>query len=167
MSSSRCFRCVELIVKMPKADRGCQSGSSESPGDVRFGALVRRAGEHPVGGPDLDEPAEVEERRRSDTRAACCKLCVTMMIVSSRLSSYSSSSTFCVAIGSSALAGSSSSRHLGLVGQRARDAQPLLLPAGEPKRALAQPILHFVPQRRAPERRLDDRVEIASGCECR
>ena len=51
-------------------------------------------------------------------------------------------------------------QHFRLVRQRPRDAQPLLLAARQPERALAQPVLHFVPQRRAPQRRLDDRVEV-------
>ena len=44
---------------------------------------------------------------RCDTRAACCMLCVTMTIVRSSRSSDTRSSIFAVAIGSSALAGSS------------------------------------------------------------
>ena len=42
--------------------------------------------------------------------------------------------------------------HLGLDRQRAGDAEPLLLAAGQPDRAVAQPVLDLVPQRGAPER---------------
>ena len=90
-----------------------------------------------------------------------------MMIVSSRLSSYSSSSTFCVAIGIERARRLVEQQHFGLVRERARDAQPLLLSARETERALAQTILHLVPQRGAAQRRFDDRVEVARDCECR
>ena len=59
-----------------------------------------------------------------------------MTIVSSGFSSYSSSSIFCVAIGSSALARLVEQQHLRLVGERARDAQALLLAAGQAERAV-------------------------------
>ena len=63
----------------------------------------------------------------------------------------------CVAIGSSADAGSSISRIFGLDRQRARDAQPLLLAARERQRRLVQPVLHFVPDRRRLQALLDPR----------
>src|SRR6476661_6317677 len=42
---------------------GLPWGSSESPGDVRLGALLARAGEQALGVFHLDELAEVEEGR--------------------------------------------------------------------------------------------------------
>ena len=58
----------------------------------------------------------------------------------------------CVAIGSSADAGSSINSTSGFDGERPRDAQPLLLPAGERERRVVQPVLHFFPQRRRLQR---------------
>ena len=52
-------------------------------------------------------------------------------------------------------------QHLGLDGQRAGDAQTLLLAAGQPDRAIAQPILDLVPQGGAAECFLDDLVHAA------
>ena len=54
------LECRELVVKMAKAGSlraaATARASSEPPGDVRLGALVRRAGEHAVGRSHLDEP---------------------------------------------------------------------------------------------------------------
>ena len=157
MSSRRCLSCAELIVKMAEADRRwLRSGSSESPGDVRLGALVRRAREHAVGRPDLDEPSEVEECGRvgdarrllqvvrdDDDRQLALQLVQQLLDL---------------------LRGDRIERarrlveqqDFWLVGQRARDAEPLLLAAGEPERALAQtdPSLRpTAPRAAAPTRR--------------
>jgi hypothetical protein len=70
-----------------------------------------------------------------------------------------SSSIFAVVTGSSAEQGSSSKQHFGIDGQRARDAQTLLLAAGKRKRRFVQVILHFVPQRGAAQAVLDEIVE--------
>ena len=66
----------------------------------------------------------------------------------------------CVAIGSSAEAGSSISRISGSDGQRARDAQPLLLAARERQRRLVQPVLDLVPERGLPQALLDALVQL-------
>src|SRR5262249_24626154 len=50
--------------------------------------------------------------------------------------------------------------HLRLDRDRARDAQPLLLAAGERERALLEPVLHLLPERCAGQRLLDALVEI-------
>ena len=71
---------------------------------------------------------------KSDTRAACCMLCVTIRIVTRWRSSVISSSIFAVAIGSSAEVGSSNSRISGSRRERARDAEPLHLSAGQRQR---------------------------------
>ena len=52
-------------------------------------------------------------------------------------------------------------QHLGLHRQRARDAEALLLAAGEAQRALVQAILDLVPERRLRQRPLDARVDLA------
>ena len=54
-------------------------------------------------------------------------------------------------------------QHLRVVRQRPGDAEALLLPARKPDGRVAEPILDLVPQRRAPERRLHDPVELARG----
>src|ERR1041384_8285303 len=43
-------------------------------------------------------------------------------------------------------------QHLGLVGERPGDAQPLLLPAGEPGAGFVEAVFHFIPQRRVAQR---------------
>ncbi len=50
--------------------------------------------------------------------------------------------------------------HLGLDGDAAGDAQPLLLPARQPHRRLLETVLDLVPQRRPLERPFDDRVQF-------
>src|SRR5712691_1391847 len=50
--------------------------------------------------------------------------------------------------------------HVRLDGERTRDAQALLLPAGKAERALLQAALHLVPERRLAERALDAPVEV-------
>src|SRR2546421_729210 len=51
-------------------------------------------------------------------------------------------------------------QHLGLDRDRARDAEPLLLAAGERERAFLQPVLDLVPERGAFERLLDALVRV-------
>ncbi len=51
-------------------------------------------------------------------------------------------------------------QHLWLHGQGPGDAQPLLLAPGEAQGVLFQPILHFVPDGRAPEGTLHDIVQL-------
>src|SRR5687767_549089 len=53
--------------------------------------------------------------------------------------------------------------HLGVDGDRTRDAQPLLLPAGQGRAALVQPVLDLVPQPGALQRFLDDLLELGLG----
>ena len=88
----------------------------------------------------------------SETRAACCMLWVTATIVYSSVSDDMSSSMMAVAIGSSDAVGSSISKTSGSRGNRARDAEPLLLAAGESQRARIELILHFIPQRGRAQR---------------
>jgi hypothetical protein len=52
--------------------------------------------------------------------------------------------------------------HVGLDGDRARDAEPLLLAAGEADRALLQPVRDLVQRRGALERVLDSVVEVVA-----
>ena len=54
--------------------------------------------------------------------------------------------------------------HLGLDRERARDAQPLLLAAGQPDARLAEPVLDLVPQAGAAQRRLDLPSQVAAPC---
>ena len=55
--------------------------------------------------------------------------------------------------------------HVRLDGERARDAEALLLAAGEPERVVLEPVLHLVPERRLTERALDALVEIVLHAE--
>src|SRR6267154_2804366 len=80
-------------------------------------------------------------------------LCVTITIVYVCFSSTSSSSMRCVAMGSSAEQGSSISSTSGSFAS-ARDAEPLLLAAGQRGPGLAQSVLHLVPQRSLAQRPL-------------
>ena len=49
---------------------------------------------------------------------------------------------------------------IGLDGERASDAEPLRLPAGQPEARLVQAVLDLVPQRRLAQRALDDLVQL-------
>ncbi len=55
--------------------------------------------------------------------------------------------------------------HLRLDGDRARDAEPLLLPAGEPERGALEAVLDLVPDRGAAQRLLDSVVEVVLHAE--
>ncbi len=121
--------------------------SAEPPGDVGLGAGVGGVGEEEVGLVELDDDAGampllgglVEKKAvMSLTRAACCMLWVTMTIVYSSLRSSIRSSTLRGGDRVERRAGLVHQQHLGLDGERAGDAEPLLLAAGErQRRALA------------------------------
>ena len=97
----------------------------------------------------------------SETRAACCMLWVTMAIVYSRLQFVDQ---FLDLGGRDRI-----ERRAGLVEQDdfrldrdgARDAQALLLAAGQAEAAGIELVLHLVPERGAAQRRLDASVELA------
>ena len=97
---------------------------------------------------------------RSLTRVACCMLWVTMTIVYCDLISCIRSSILPVAIGSRAEARLVHQDDVGLDGERAGDAEPLRLPAGQAQARLVQPVLHLVPQRGLAQRALDDLVQL-------
>ena len=77
------------------------------------------------------------------------------------------SSIASVEIGSSAAARLVHQQHLRLDGDRAGDAQPLLLAAGQAGARLAQPVLDLVPQVGAAQRALDGVVEVGLFVGCR
>ena len=52
-------------------------------------------------------------------------------------------------------------QHLGLVAERAGDAEPLLLAARQAGAALVEPVLHLVPQRRLAQAALDQIGQVA------
>jgi hypothetical protein len=79
-------------------------------------------------------------------RAACCIEWVTMTTVKFSRSSSINSSTLAVAMGSSAEHGSSISKHFGRGRDGARDAQALLLPAGQAGARFIQTILDLFEQ---------------------
>ena len=117
--------------------------SSEPAGDIALGPRIARVREDHVGPVVLDEPAAPvpvddlggeEAGAVGDARAACCMLWVTITIVYSTLQ-----------LGHEVLdargrdrvergAGLVHEDHVGLHRDRARDAEPLLLTAGERKR---------------------------------
>ncbi len=74
----------------------------------------------------------------SATRNACCRLWVTITTPTLSRRPTISSSIVAVEIGSSAEQGSSSSSTSGFGGERARDAQALLLAPGEAQRRTVQ-----------------------------
>ena len=58
-------------------------------------------------------------------------------------------------------------QHVGFDRDRARDAEPLLLAAGEAEGAVLEPVLDLVPERRSAQRPLDPLVEVVPagrGC---
>ena len=88
-------------------------------------------------------------------------LWVTMAIVYCDFSSSMSSSTLAVEMGSSAEQGSSNRMTSGFTATDARDAQALLLAAGEAETGGVELVLYLIPQRGAAERRLDASVHLA------
>jgi len=119
-------------------------GSSiRTPRDVGLRPGFGRCGEYLRRDVVLDQLAQVEEGVKSETRAACCSLWVTMTTVKSRFSSWTSSSMDCVAMGSRADVGSSSSRTRGRR-DGAGDAEALLLPARQGERARVEAVLDLV-----------------------
>ena len=100
---------------------------------------------------------------RSETRAACCMLCVTMTTVMSRAQLVDQLLDLLRADGIQRRRRLVEQQHLGLDGERAGDAEALLLAAGQADRAVAQPILDLVPQRGAAQRALDDLVDPCRG----
>ena len=102
-----------------------------------------------------------------ETRCACCMLWVTMTTVTSAASSRIVSS---IAPGRGRVEGAARlvhQQHLGPHGQRAGDAQPLLLAAGQTAAGLAEPGLDLVPQAGPGEALLDERrsLGLAAGRE--
>ena len=95
-----------------------------------------------------------------EMRAACCMLWVTMTMVKSSRSCSISSSILPVEIGSSAEVGSSSRITSGLLRDGARDAEALLLAAGEAHAGLPQLVLDLVPERGLAQRLLDAVIEL-------
>ena len=75
---------------------------------------------------------------KSAMRAACCMLCVTITTVYSLFRSFSSSSILNEAMGSSAEGRFVEQDDAGLHGERASDAETLLLAAREPGGGLLQ-----------------------------
>src|SRR6185312_14096752 len=140
-------------------------GSSESPGDVRLGARLARTGEDLIGRPRLHQLADVKEcgsvrdagrllhvMRHDDDRELALELIQQFLDV---------------------LRGDRVERgrrlieqqYLWIVGQRARDAEALLLAARQSERARTQAILHFIPERGPSERALDEIVELPAPSE--
>ena len=96
----------------------------------------------------------------SATRAACCMLWVTITIVKR---------PFRLCIRSSIEAGRDrvegrgglvEQQHVRFDRDRPGDAEPLLLAAGEAERAVLEPVLDLVPERRSAQRLLDPLVEL-------
>ena len=103
----------------------------------------------------------VKNAVRSLTRPACCMLWVTITIVYSVLDLLHQVLDAGGRDRVERRARLVHQDHLGLDGDRAGDAQALLLAARQAERRALQPVLHLVPQRGAPQRLLDDAVELA------
>src|ERR1035437_4962671 len=136
--------------------------SSESPGYVRFGPFFLRTGEQFIRGRALHEPADEKERGAVGYPRRLLQIM-----------RHDDHGEFPLQLDEKLLdplrrdrverrAGFVEQQHFRIVRQRARDAEPLLLPAGEPRRALAETVLHLIPERGTAQRTLDDAVDHAS-----
>ena len=100
---------------------------------------------------------------RSATRAACCMLWVTITIVTRALSSIDQLLDLQRRDRVERRAGLVHQDHLGVDRERAGDAQPLLLAAGETRAGLVQPVGDLLPQPGAAQRRFDLRRKRGLG----
>ena len=91
-------------------------------------------------------------------RAACCMLWVTIAIVNLLFSSLDQVLDRQGRDRVERRAGLVHQQHLGLDRDRAGDAEPLLLAAGEARAGLVEPVLDLVPEVGAAQRALDDLV---------
>ena len=102
---------------------------------------------------------------RSETRAACCMLWVTITIENSLLQLDHQVLDFPGRDRVEGRAGLVHQDHVGLDGDAAGDAEPLLLAAGEAEGVVLEAVLDLVPERRAAQRLLDRLVEVVLAAE--
>src|SRR2546426_490862 len=124
--------------------------SSEPSCDVGLGALVCGPREELLGLPEFDQAAEVEEP--GEIRRAG-RLLHVVRHDENRVALFQLDQQLLDALCGARVerrAGLVQQEDLRLVGERARDAQPLLLPARETRPGRLQAIFDFVPQRRLP-----------------
>jgi hypothetical protein len=136
---------------------------SESAGDVILGPAIRRVGEDPLGVADLDE-RPVQQKGSpigdpcrllhvvgdDDDRVALPQL-LDELLDAGRRDRVERRARLV------------HQDHLGVDGEHARDAQALLLSAGELHRRGVQPVAHLVPQGGLPQAALDRRVEVGAA----
>ena len=155
----------ELLVKMAKASLSfagrLRLRHPNLPVTYAFGTLFTRVGEYLIGWSRFDQASEEKECgvvgdacrllqvvRHDDDRQLLLQL-VQQLFDALRRDRIERARRLV------------EQKHFRLVRERARDAQTLLLAAGETRRALAQSIADLFPERRAPQRRLDDEIELA------
>src|SRR5882672_2252563 len=131
-------------------------GSSESPRDVCFRALFAWAREQSLRLAYFDQLAEIEERGGvRDARGLLKVVCddddreLALQLVDELLD-------FLCRDGVERRGRLVEQQDLRIVGERTRNAEPLLLTSRQRERAVAKTFLHLVPQRRASQRRLHD-----------
>src|SRR5581483_4319363 len=131
------------------------AGSAEAAGDVILGLLALRLDEDLVGHAELDHLAEVHVGREVRYPRRLLHVVrhhhdgvVPLQLVHQLLDAPGRD-------GIERRSGLVEQQHVGPHRDRARDAQALLLAAGEAGPALLQLVLHLVPERRLPERPFD------------
>src|SRR3954470_7757856 len=136
--------------------------SAEPAGDIGLRALVAGGGEYLFGDAELDQLAEIHEG--GEVGHACRLLhvvgddhdrVVLLQLVHQLLDLRGRDRI-------ERRARLVEQDHFGLHRDRAGDAKPLLLPAREAEPAGVELVLDLVPQRGAPQRRLDARIEFGS-----
>src|SRR3954469_14503974 len=140
--------------------------SAETAADVVLGLLLRRVGEDLLRRVDLHEttglarPLDVEERRQVAGARGLLHIVrhdhdrvLLLELENQVLDGQSGDRVQC-------RGGLVHEQHVRLDGRGARNAQALLLPAGQPHAGLAEAVLDLFPEVRAAQRALDDVVHV-------
>src|SRR5580658_877192 len=139
------------------------SGLTESAGDVVLGEPVTRVGEHSVGLANLDQFAEMEVRR---ALGDACRLLHGVCDDYDRVRLAQLIDEILDTRGGDRIERRARLIHeddLRVHGDGARDAQPLLLAAGQAGAGTRQAVLHLVPQSRTLQAGAHDVVQLAAA----
>jgi hypothetical protein len=150
---------VQLVVKMTVA----VERHPNLPGDVGLGPFLGRAGENAVGLPELDQLPAIEERGKVGDPG---RLLHVVGHDHDRVIPLQLEDQLLDALGRHRVEGGAGlvhQQHLGLVAQRAGDAEPLLLAAGEAGGHVIEPVLDLVPKGGPPETPFDQVGKVPLG----
>src|SRR5579875_2261080 len=152
--------CAGLTVALATA-----AGSAEPAGDVALGLRVVRMLEELVGGPVLDEPAVVEEHGRVRHPPGLAEVVRDDDEGQCRDEPAEQGLDVLGRDGVERGGGLVEQEHVRAHGERAGEAQQLLLAAREAERGVVQAVLHGVPEADLAQALLCDDIELASPCD--